>query len=212
MLALEWYDVFVSTLRWTIGLGIGALCALAISFILLLIRLLQGPAQFAFGFARALPILALVPLFQQIIGVNEVSKITLIAWATFFPIIISSVDAVREPIPDLERRFRLRPNAAQVLFWHYSVPRVLIGFGAGVQVAIGIGWLTVVAAELIGTFSSGPFRGGLGNFVMVAFENGRFDLGFVGLGVFGVLGMGTSFLWSTIYSRVLSTRFVKASS
>jgi len=193
---LEIHDVLVSIWRWTAGLIAGSLAGLCLALVASFIGLIREPLMTAAGFLRALPILALVPLIQWSLGIGEWQKVLLICWACFFPVFVSTIRSAGRRFPDLELRIRSVKMTTFQRFKHYDAPRILFGFISGVEISIGIGWLTVVAAETIGTFNNGAFRGGLGQAVFVAFENGNFGVGLLCLGIFGTLGSASVLLWA----------------
>lgn len=198
MTILEPHDVLISTFRWALGLSIGASVGLALAVLFSFIPTLGQLAKGLGGFLRALPILALVPAFQWSLGVTEEAKILLIGWATFFPVFLSTLGSVGRRLPDLELQIAVLKFSPWLRFRHYVFPRLIFGFLAGVEISVGIGWLTVVAAELIGTFNQGWYRGGLGHAVFVAFESGSFALGSLCLFIFGALGVTTAFAWGWV--------------
>jgi sulfonate transport system permease protein len=202
-ISFDFHDVIVTIWRWAAGVSIGSVIALAIA-----ILTGQFPVALAWvrgfaGFLRCLPILALVPLVAKVLGIGEHAKILLIAWACFFPVFLSTVGSIGQKIPDLELRIAVRNLPRGQVWLRYELPRMLKGFVSGVETAIGIGWLTVVAAETLGTLSYGPFRGGLGSAVFVAFANSDYKLGLTCLAVFGVLGFFTSLLWRPLARGVV---------
>jgi ABC-type nitrate/sulfonate/bicarbonate transport system permease component len=203
---LEFQDVLVSSWRWLAGLLIGATTALVVALVARALRGAGGAFVHGASFFRALPILALVPVFSRAIGVGETSKVLLIAWACFFPVFISTLRSETQRTPDLELRISVARFSRWDAFRHYGFPRLLFGFLGGVEISIGIGWLTVVAAEFIGTFESGPFRGGLGSKVYNAFNNGNDEVGLACLLLFGILGIATSLIW-----RVAARAMIRAS-
>ena len=200
---LEPYDVIVSTWRWLAGLIAGSTLGLIVAVVVYLLAPIREFVLSIAGFLRALPILALVPLFQWGIGIDEFPKILLITWACFFPVFVSTVRSTGRRINDLEIRMASHGMSSFAQFRHYDLPRLLFGFLAGVEVSIGIGWLTVVAAEMIGTFNQGVFRGGLGHAVFFAFEHSNYIQGFVCLGLFGTLGWSSAVLWSRLSGKLV---------
>lgn len=201
---IDLHDVIISTWRWMAGLVIGSMVALLVTLVVRRMGRLRDPAVLAISFFRSLPILALVPLFAQVLGIEEASKISLIAWACFFPVLISTLRSESEGLLDLELKISATNLSPRSRFRHYDLPRILFGFVAGVEISIGIGWLTVVAAEMIATYESGLFRGGLGKRVFDLFQNGNLEAGLYHLMVFGILGLGTSYLWRRLSIRLIS--------
>lgn len=202
---LDLSDVLVSMWRWSAGLICGSLLGFLLAVLCFWVRPLREGALLVAGFFRALPILALVPLFIILFGVGEIAKILLITWACFFPVFVSTTRSVGRRLPDIELKIQALRKSEWDVFRHYHLPRLLFGFLSGVEIAIGIGWLTVVAAEMTGTPNFGIFRGGLGNAVQVAFDNGNIAVGLMCLAVFGILGLTTALIWAR-----LSSAFVRA--
>lgn len=205
-MALETHDILISCWRWLAGLGLGATTGLVVAMVVRGPPAIRNPSLHTAGFFRALPILALVPVVSRTIGVGELAKILLIAWACFFPVLIATITSVSREIVDLELRIDVAGLSRMAKFHHYEFPRTFFGFLTGVEISLGIGWLTVVAAEyLLGSWGTGPFRGGLGNAVFQAFNNNDKKTGLLCIAIFGVLGVASSLIW-----KAVSRRSVKA--
>jgi len=196
------YDVFLSSLRWLIGLVIGSTLGLCLGVLSLLktADVVQKPLG---DFLRALPILGLVPFVQWFVGLNEFGKIGLIAWGVMFPVWISVRSAGK--LSNLEIEAVL---AAGRFSWRqklrvYNGPRILLGFKTGVDIAVGLAWLAVVAAEMIATYSNGFWAGGLGFRLWQAYRTTN-DLATASaaLLVFGLLGILSSLLWRKIAPKL----------
>ena len=59
---------------------------------------------------------------------------------------------------------------------YYDVPRMIIGFLTGIELSVGIGWLTVVAAEIVANPNFGFFRGGIGQWTYLKLQNSELPL------------------------------------
>ena len=69
-----------------------------------------------------------------------------------FPVWLSVQSAITKRLPELELVLKANNLSKRELLIIYIIPKVTGGIMLGIQVGIGIGWLCVVAAELIGTF------------------------------------------------------------
>src|SRR5262249_31172803 len=140
-------------------------------------------------------ILGLLPLVQFAFGVSEIGKILLITFAATFPVYFSVQYALAARTVDQKMFFdglRLSPNAR----WRLDLwPRLRRGVIYGVEISIGLAWITVVAAESIGTLNQGFWAGGLGAKLFMAFDVNHVSYGVFALGLFGVLGLTTGYLW-----------------
>ncbi|MBV8751940.1 MAG: ABC transporter permease [Hyphomicrobiales bacterium] len=99
---------------------------------------------------RAIPSIAWVPLFVLWFGIFESSKITLIAVGVFFPVylgVMGAILSVDRKLVEVGRVFRLS-DAAMV--WRILLPAVLPSYVIALRSGLGLGWMFVVAAELLG--------------------------------------------------------------
>src|SRR5262249_14016382 len=142
--------VLVTSGRVAAGFGIGVLAgtlAGAIAGYSALTRRLLDPTLQAL---RAIPSIAWVPLFVLWFGIFESSKITLIAVGVFFPVylgVMGAILSVDRKLVEVGRVFRLS-DAAMV--WRILLPAVLPSYVIALRSGLGLGWMFVVAAELLG--------------------------------------------------------------
>src|SRR6202043_3523811 len=136
--------------RGAAGFGLGVISGTlfgAISGYWDLARRLLDPTVQAL---RAIPSLAWVPLFILWLGIFETSKIALIAAGVFFPIylgVMGAILSVDRKIVEVGRTFRLSGPA---MIRRILLPAVLPAYVVALRVGLGLGWMFVVAAELIG--------------------------------------------------------------
>jgi sulfonate transport system permease protein len=99
---------------------------------------------------RAVPSLAWVPLFILWLGIFETSKVALIAAGVFFPVYLGLMGAmlsVDRKIVEVGRIFRLSGLA---MIRRILLPAVLPAYVVALRAGLGVGWMFVVAAELMG--------------------------------------------------------------
>jgi sulfonate transport system permease protein len=142
--------VMVTVLRVAAGFGIGVVAgtlAGAITGYSSLLRRLLDPTLQAL---RAIPSIAWVPLFVLWFGIFEGSKITLIAIGVFFPVylgVMGAILSVDRKLVEVGRAFRLS-DAAMVR--RILLPAVMPAYVISLRSGLGLGWMFVVAAELLG--------------------------------------------------------------
>jgi sulfonate transport system permease protein len=142
--------VLVTTGRVAAGFGIGVVAgtlAGAIAGYSALTRRLLDPTLQAL---RAIPSIAWVPLFVLWFGIFESSKITLIAVGVFFPVylgVMGAILSVDRKLVEVGRVFRL---SAIAMVWRILLPAVLPSYVIALRSGLGLGWMFVVAAELLG--------------------------------------------------------------
>ena len=133
---------------------------------------------------RPISPLAWIPIAILWFGVGDLAAIFLIFLGCFFPLLLTAINAVHS-IPgvylDAGRNFGLSPAAlvARVLF-PAVIPQLLVG----IRITLGIGWLVVVAGEMIAVNS------GLGFLIVDARNAGnRYDLVVAGMVIIGLIGL-----------------------
>src|SRR5438067_3332438 len=136
--------------RVAAGFGLGVVAGTilgAVSGYWALARRLLDPTVQAL---RAIPSIAWVPLFILWLGIFETSKVTLIAVGVFFPVylgVMGAVLSVDRKIVEVGRVFRL--SGAQMVR-RILLPAVLPAYVIALRQGLGLGWMFVVAAELLG--------------------------------------------------------------
>ena len=99
---------------------------------------------------KAVPSLAWVPLFILWFGIFEVSKIALIAVGVFFPIYLNLVAGIRSTDRKLVEVARVNALGRFDLVKRILVPAALPNYFTGLRAGLALGWMFVIAAELMG--------------------------------------------------------------
>jgi sulfonate transport system permease protein len=174
--------------RVAAGFGLGVIAGTvlgAISGYWDLARRLLDPTVQAL---RAIPSLAWVPLFILWLGIFETSKIVLIAAGVFFPVylgVMGAILSVDRKIVEVGRTFRLSGPA---MIRRILLPAVLPAYVVALRVGLGLGWMFVVAAELIGASE------GLGFLLLDGQQLGKPAQILAAIVIFAILGKTTDWL------------------
>jgi sulfonate transport system permease protein len=155
---------------------------------------------------RSIPSIAWVPLFILWLGIFESSKITLIAVGVFFPVylgVMGAVTSVDRKIVEVGRVFRL--SGAQMVR-RILLPAVLPAYVIALRQGLGLGWMFVVAAELLGASE------GLGYLLVDGQQLGKPAQIVAAIVVFAVIGKTTDWLLSVAAAPFLKweDRFARA--
>lgn len=146
---------------------------------------------------RNIPSLAWVPLFILWLGIYEPSKIALIAVGVFFPVylnLMTGVQQVDRKLVEVGKVYRLTQLQ---LIWRVFLPATLPAYIVGLRSGLGLGWMFVVAAEIMGASR------GLGFLLVDGQTTGRPDLIIASILLFAVLGKLTDAILAAIGKRVL---------
>src|SRR5262245_57507266 len=142
--------VLVTTGRVAAGFGIGVVAGTLVGAIAGYSSLTRRMLDPTLQALRAIPSIAWVPIFVLWFGIFETSKITLIAVGVFFPVYLGVMGAIRSvdrKLVEVGRIFRLSDFA---MVRRILLPAVLPAYVIAVRSGLGLGWMFVVAAELLG--------------------------------------------------------------
>ena len=142
--------VIVTTARVAAGFAIGVVSGTLVGAIAGYSALTRGLLDPTLQALRAIPSIAWVPLFVLWFGIFEGSKITLISVGVFFPVylgVMGAIMSVDRKLVEVGRAFRLSPAA---MVWRILLPAVLPAYVLSLRSGLGLGWMFVVAAELLG--------------------------------------------------------------
>jgi sulfonate transport system permease protein len=139
---------------------------------------------------RNIPSLAWVPLFILWLGIYEPSKIALIAVGAFFPIYLSLSQALLNVDRKLVEVGCMAGFRRPELVWRILVPAALPEYVTGLRGGLGLAWMFVVAAEVMGASK------GLGFLLVDGQTTGRAGLILASIGLFAALGkLSDALLW-----------------
>lgn len=127
----------------TMAVGIPAGLLIATS------RIGRGILDPVIEFIRPLPPLAYLPLIVIWCGIGEASKILVIGIAMLAPIVISTVSGVRAASESQIRAARAFGATRGQLLTEVMLPAAAPSILTGIRIALGAGWTTLVASELV---------------------------------------------------------------
>jgi taurine transport system permease protein len=130
-------------------LGLAIVIAVPVGVSIGLSRRVRAVIDPLVEFYRPVPPLAYLPLVVIWCGIGELSKIFLIYLAVFAPISIATVQGVRR-VEESRIRAALSLGASRwQLVCFVILPSAAPDILTGIRIGLGVGWSTLVAAELI---------------------------------------------------------------
>lgn len=139
-------------------------------------------------FIRPIPPLAWIPLSILWFGIGDTQNQFIIFLAAFFPIVINTMAGARDVDIYLVRAGLSLGASQRDLFRTVVLPASLPSIFVGLRVGLGIGWMALVAGELVAAPS------GLGFLINNARTLFRSDYILLGMVLIGVLGLVLDFL------------------
>jgi ABC-type nitrate/sulfonate/bicarbonate transport system permease component len=132
---------------------------------------------------RPIPPLACIPLSILWFGLGDEQNEFIIFLGMFFPILINTITAVKNIEPNFVRAARSLGAPERKVLTRIVLVGALPQIITGVRVGLGVGWMALVAAELVGANS------GLGFLINDARSMLRTDTIVVGMLTIGLIGL-----------------------
>ena len=143
---------------------------------------------------------ALFPVFILFLGIGELSKVAIIFWASFWPVLLSTVSGVKQ-VDRLLVNSALSMGASQrFIFFKVVLPASLPSIFTGVRLAGAYSITALVAAEMIGAHS------GLGFLTLNSQETFQIPTMYAGILLLAVLGLLLNYLLALLEKRLLRWR------
>ncbi|WP_159923731.1 MULTISPECIES: ABC transporter permease [Nocardia] len=193
-------NLLTSVQRAAIGLGIGVAIGVVLALLAGLSRLgealVDGPIQIK----RAIPTLALIPLFIVWFGIGEEMKLLVITTSVAVPIYLNTHAHLRS----VDARYVELAQTVDLSRWGFvrriALPGSLPGFFTGLRLGATISWLALVVVEQVNATS------GIGYLMTQARTYGQIDIIVVGLVIYGLLGLFGDILVRAVERKALSWR------
>ncbi len=192
--------VLASVGRVLAGFVIGASLALVFAAWVGLSREAEAYLEPTFAGLRAIPSLAWVPLLLLWLGIDETSKIVLIAIGAFFPVYVNGVAAIRNIDRKLVEVGQMYGFNARRLTVRILLPAAMPGLFTGLRSGLSMAWMFLVAAELIAATK------GLGYLLSDGRETSRPDIVLAAILALAVLGKLSDGLLAALERRCVSWR------
>lgn len=177
-----WTHAAATLWRVAAGFGIGAAVGTALGALTGALPLARGLLDPTLQALRAIPSIAWVPLFILWFGIFEASKVALIAVGVFFPVylgVAAAILSIDRKIVEVGRVFRLGRLA---MVRRVLLPAILPDWFTALRGGLGLGFMFVVAAEIMGASE------GLGYLLVDGQQLGRPDTIIAAIIAFAMLG------------------------
>ena len=148
-------------------------------------------------FLRPIPPIAWIPIAILIFGLGNTSAYFIVFMGAFFPIFTNSffgVNSLPTIYKNVARSFEIKKSIfVKEILLKFSLPYIF----TGLKIGIGMAWMSVIAAELIGAQS------GLGYFIQLNRLLLRTDNVIAGMILIGVIGYVLSWLLLTMEKKII---------
>ncbi len=148
-----WQHLGATFGRVAIGFGFGVLVATLLGVLAGINATVKAIFDPLVQSLKAVPSLAWVPLFVLWFGIDETPKIVLIAMGAFFPVYVNLVAGIEGVDRKLIELARLYHFSFVRTAWRVYLPAALPHYFTGLRSGLGLAWMFVVAAEIMGASS-----------------------------------------------------------
>ncbi|AGK55898.1 ABC transporter [Bacillus sp. 1NLA3E] len=173
----------VSIIRFFVGYLSAVVTAIVFGLILGRIPALWGVIDPIVQVLRPISPIAWSPFIVLWFGIGDMPAIIIIFIAAFFPVLLSTVSAVRKvdkTYLKVAQNFEIkRFELLQKIIFPAAFPYI----ANGLHIAVGTAWIFLVAGEMIGTQS------GLGYLIVDSRNSMRLDLVMAGILSIGIIGL-----------------------
>ena len=176
-----WQHFAASVLRVTAAFWLAFVIAVPVGIAMGMSRVARGIFDPPIEFYRPLPPLAYLPLIIIWFGIDELPKVLLIFLSCFAPLALAARSGMKSASQEqINAAYSMGASYGQVIR-HVILPSALPEILVGMRIAIGFGWTTLVAAEMVAA------NVGLGQMVLNASNFLRTDIVIMGIVVIGVI-------------------------
>lgn len=190
-------DVGSSLGNLVVSFILASVLGVVLGVLLGLVRWLSWFVEPTLHFFRAIPPVALVPIFVSLIGFGNETRILSITLAALFPTLIAAIDGVRGIDPTLTMvarayRFGFAERVLATVLPAAS-PRIF----SGMQVSLQTAFIVMIASEILGSST------GLGAATLLAQQSFAIADMWAGILLLGIIGYASSALFALLRRRVL---------
>jgi NitT/TauT family transport system permease protein len=195
-----WKHVAASLQRSLWGLVLASTAGVVLGLLIGGFRRLAAIVDPVLQLFRQTSAFALFPVFILFLGIGELSKVAIIFWASFWPVLLSTVSGVKQ-VDRLLVDSALSMGASQrFVFFKVVLPASLPSIFTGVRLAGAYSITALVAAEMIGAHS------GLGFLTLNSQETFQIPTMYAGILMLAVLGLLLNYLLALLERRLLRWR------
>jgi NitT/TauT family transport system permease protein len=191
-----WDNIAASLQRVVAGFALAFVIAVPLGLLMGFSRAAEDFAKPIVEVFRPIPPIAWVSITAIALGAI-LGPIVVVFIGVFFPVlsnVIFGVKSIDPILPDAAKTLGANKRAmfSKVIF-PYTVPYIM----TGIRIGLGIGWMCIVAAEMIIAVG-----GGVGQYIIFKSQTSQYDFMFAGMIVIAILGLLTTELSGVVERRV----------
>ena len=187
----------VSLKRVFLGYCLGGGIGLVFGFMIGLNTRLEQFINLYIGILRPIPPIAWIPFLILALGIGELSKITVIAIGSFWPLLLNTIEGVHAADESLLELGRVLEKDRKTVIFKIILPSAVPSVFTGARLGISRAWSCVVTAEMIAASA------GVGYLIQYARELSQPAVMLVGVAVIGLIGLLIDSAMMAVQKRLL---------
>ena len=149
-----------------------------------------------FEIIRPIPPVAWIPITIMLLGIGIKAKVFIIFFGGFVPCVINAYTGIRLTNRTLINVAKTYGAGSWKVFWSVGLPSSVQMVFAGIRIALGVSWTTLVAAEMLAADS------GLGYMILMGRQFARPDIIVLGMLIIGAIGALLSAALKKLENRI----------
>ena len=180
-----------------VGVALGVLLGLLMGYFRVFYNLLEPITEVL----RPIPSPAYLPIVILFLGIDDEMKVFMIAFASFFPVLLNTYSGVRSVDPVQLQTARTFGVAGWKLLWQIVLPASSPYIFTGMRVSLAVALIVMVISEMVAASS------GIGYFILSAQRGFKIREMFAGVLTLAVLGYILNRAFLMIENRVLAWHY-----
>lgn len=174
--------MLVSLRRVLQGYAYGSIAGIVVGALMGISPLINKSLTLLTGILRPIPIIAWFPVTIMLFGIDETSKILIIAIGAFWPVLINVIDGIHNVDQKYIEVAQIFMKSRSTILSKIIFPGAAVSIFTGLKVGIGNAWVSVISAELLASSS------GLGYLISSSRELAKAGSMMVGVFIIGIIG------------------------
>lgn len=195
-----WLHISLSLKRVAVGLFIAIAVGVPLGILVATSNLFSQSTSPLFQLLRMVSPLSWMPLAVMVLGVGDAPVYFLLAFAAVWPVLLNTVAGVKQLDPNWLLLARSLSATRRETVWRVILPGITAHILTGVRLAIGIIWIVLVPAEMLGVSA------GLGYFILDTRDRLAYSELMAAIILIGILGYMLDYAARTAHAKWLHVK------
>jgi ABC-type nitrate/sulfonate/bicarbonate transport system permease component len=145
---LIYQNIFSTVIKTIVGFLIGGILGTLVGSIIATRAELVRFSAFVIDFMRSLPSISVFPLFMIVFGVNDFTKIMVVAFGIFWIIFFSTIQSIQTISATKVRYLKIHGASSWEIFRHYIVFVLIRNWLSMVKITLNLSLFTTIVLEM----------------------------------------------------------------